>query len=422
MSSQSMVLTSLVVTLLFQTSAIRVTDVGGMGVQGSDGSLSTRAPHSLLHRRTFAIMICGVVEPGFDADSNHRRIDELGWTVFDSVGSDGSGGDDIPAAVHNQANLTASRASSSDRWSSLMKVIVGSMRRAGGAVDIFLCTDKKPAGSWPAELKQMFIFNAHSQFARARGCWQHIENITSGYDFYFKTRPDFVYWSARVDWAALRTDRLYSRFRLAGGIANLTSEHFSWNTCDATCNIHNGPGYSNDDMFWLAHRSILGRVTAFSCDRLSKPREQFMGTFPGYQEEKFSVSLQGQGVLTQPFAVTGYPVASIWNHRAVNDCHNPDGRSPRVIDKICGEAPLRLEELFEKTYCSKKVFQRDVDLQAAALAPRLANNIKQTAAALCAADGVDTCCRLQWHAEPIEPNGDACLAPLPRKAFRVEGK
>jgi len=331
---------------------------------------------------------------------SHMRLRaSSNMTLLDAMGSDGSGrdGDSLHEA---QADLSFP----SQRWSSLMTYLVNPIRQHARA-DIFVCADHIPAGRRPEEIKYVFAFDATNQHTRVRGCWQR---VGEGYDFYVKVRPDFVFLGSNLDWTSLRSDRLYSRFRYVGGLTGVTSEHMSWEICTSECHCKDHTGFANDDMIWVAHGSLMDRVTAFrNGDAMSKPMTWLCrgnGRKGLWTEEQWSLSLLAQGVLTSPLAVTGYPTSTQHNHSRANICHDRSQPSTfRVYEKKCGIS-MSIEKFYERQYCSKDMLKINADSFARGCAgqvPRLINNIKRAAMELCERDGLQKCCDLHWNADPI---------------------
>merc|ERR1719188_402559 len=220
-------------------------------------------------------MICGTKADGLVADLDHAHNRLVSRpTLMDILTSDGSGGDvetsreghaeedDDDYEKHQDHRASQDEQEAEDdvqadeqkyakmqkgdrdwwrvanRWANLMTHLVDPIRRQAH-VDIFVCMDDKSLGlaTVPKEIKKVIKFRAANQHERARTCWQR---IGEGYDFYIKTRPDFVYYTASMDWSSLRSDRLYTRFRkiskgLRGAHGNLTSEHLSFDACGPGC-------------------------------------------------------------------------------------------------------------------------------------------------------------------------------------------
>jgi len=204
------------------------------------------------------------------------------------------------------------------------------------------------------DITKIFVFDAEDQFQRIHKCYEHV--VQKGrveYDWFLRVRPDFIYIHDFPDPGLFDPHYVYSRFRLAQGIAGLTSDHCSYSFCDGSCNGQPSyrAGYRNDDQLWAAPRELADRV--FNVDNLQS--EKYYDSYPyGWIVPSMNTNLNcpedlltkrwlRQKILSMPLAVAGYPLHSYFkdgiyehsNHCLMND----------PVTKWCGANPQSVRDV-----------------------------------------------------------------------------
>jgi hypothetical protein len=198
-------------------------------------------------------------------------------------------------------------------WDNIVKMLIDRVKETH-EVDVVVCIDRA-VGQVPAEVSHVFELNARTQEERGHKCLTELKHQNRRYEWLIKTRPDFMFYKPFPVMSSFHPGYVYTRFRFAGGISGLTSDHFSYDYCTPECNA-NPPGhhgYMNDDMVRVVPASLMD--FAFYTDddiddEASKTHEtpDTWITFPFRTHEAgLATFWLDRGILTMPLACPGYP-------------------------------------------------------------------------------------------------------------------
>eukprot|EP00931_Biecheleriopsis_adriatica_P046819 TRINITY_DN26936_c0_g1_i2.p1 TRINITY_DN26936_c0_g1~~TRINITY_DN26936_c0_g1_i2.p1 ORF type:complete len:352 (+),score=48.73 TRINITY_DN26936_c0_g1_i2:101-1156(+) len=261
---------------------------------------------------------------------------------------------------------TKQRYSKGTPWESLLQHVVRPLQEDAASVDVFICRDKTEPGDLPASAEsllprrnvtEVFTFPQQDVVDLLHQCYQRV--MTSGYSYYLKVRPDNVY---SKDFPALSNflgDFIFTRVRSANGIQDLTSEHVSWDYCEATCQGGQGTGYMNDNGVIMVPSSLASKVflSKQELDRRSGscqlPRDWIQ--MKNWPESRFTRAILCQGVKTKKLALQAIQVNayySYWMKNAFDSCNQ---NAPAV--KQCTKGSVKnqafpMEDILDKVYPS----------------------------------------------------------------------
>lgn len=214
-------------------------------------------------------------------------------------------------------------------------------------VDLIVCVDKFEGE--PPRGVQVYAFGAKNQQSRFNGCLQRT-NAKSNYKWIVKSRPDFFHYRPIPQLSTLDDKYIYTRFRLAEGIQQLTSDHFSYNYCDECWHQENKhekknthatkKGYVNDDMLMVMPASVVSLLTGTTNSQQALHVPASWINIPGWAEGKLTKELFNRGVMTMPLAAPGYPRHDRFSHQASSKpC------SVKPVAKHCGADDMKMSDL-----------------------------------------------------------------------------
>jgi len=205
-------------------------------------------------------------------------------------------------------------------------------------VDTILCVDSYDIGGSAPLNVQAHAFPAESQLERWHECLKRI--VSDKYEWIIKVRPDYFYYKPIPDLSTFNNNYIYTRFRTAGGIQHLTSDHFSYTYCDPGCNA-GGIGYMNDDMLFVMPASVVSILNGTS---LPKQHLQVPPSWVPlvWAEGVWSKLLLDAGILTMPLAAPGFPRHDKFGHHGASA---PCADVP--VAKNCGDDAMEISDVHE---------------------------------------------------------------------------
>lgn len=218
-----------------------------------------------------------------------------------------------------------------DIWGNIQTNLIFPLNKTYN-VDTILCVDGYDE---PAPLNvQVHTFPANDQVERWRACLKRI--VADKYEWIIKTRPDYFYYKPIPHPSTLNKNYIYTRFRLAGGIKHLTSEHFSWDYCNEKCNA-DGIGYVNDDMLFFMPASLVNVLNGTSLLKQDLKVPESWIPIPGWEEGQWTRKLIDAGILSMPLAAPGFPRHDRFGHRKKSE---PCAYVP--IAKHCSDGAMKI--------------------------------------------------------------------------------
>lgn len=236
------------------------------------------------------------------------------------------------------------RVSDSNGWENIVQNLLEPAKRTH-SVDLYVCTNRAE-GEVPPEVSQVIVIeSSRDQEDHGALCVSQIRSSGRTYEWFIKTRPDFVFYQEFPPITSFSQGYVYTRFRSIQGIGGLTSDHFSWDYCEFACNgiPATSIGYVNDDMVRVVPGALMDfafRHENASWERV--PHTNFTDKNwitmpgPGWVEDQLTRFWLDRKIFTMPLACPGYPSQSKRSHRRRSEpCSGKDG-APRVRKEYCG--------------------------------------------------------------------------------------
>jgi hypothetical protein len=236
------------------------------------------------------------------------------------------------------------RWSDSNGWENIVQNLIEPAKRTH-SVDVYVCTNRAE-GDVPTEVSQVIaIENSRDQEDHGAMCVSQIRSSGRTYEWFIKTRPDFVFYQEFPPITSFIQGYVYTRFRSIQGVGGLTSDNFAWNYCEPGCNgiPETSIGYVNDDMVRVVPGALMD--FAFRHENASwesVPHTNFTGKNwitmpgPGWVEDKLTRFWLDRKIFTMPLDCPGYPSSSKRSHHKYSEhCSGKDG-APRVRKEYCG--------------------------------------------------------------------------------------
>jgi len=236
------------------------------------------------------------------------------------------------------------RLSDSNVWENILRHLIQPAKRTH-SVDVYVCTDRAEGTVPPEVLQVLEVVVANDQEERGAMCVSQLISTGRTYEWFIKTRPDFVFYQDFPPMTSFSYGYVYTRFRSVQGIGGLSSDHFSWNYCDPRCNglPETAIGYVNDDMV----RVVPGALMDFAFRHADASWEPVPPTnftsknwiaMPGtgWIEDKLTRFWIDRKIFTMPLACPGFPrdsKRSHWKHS--KKCSGLDEHE-RVLKVYCG--------------------------------------------------------------------------------------